>query len=188
MLFVLHHWKGDYYTWAFYNLWTKRSCQARRRNGKDKIWSWDCWTMPIHSKGCNRKGCNIHCCHLTSLKQKRNLIITHYRHHRRYQICMWCHQTGMITLSTSSYSSTTHMDNTEVCQHWGLMWLTICVNTEVWCGLPYFRTVAVHDKTDRESCQIGIQSYGLPSGYTPLQQLLQNTGIPWITIQDLCCV
>ncbi len=38
------------------------------------------------------------------------------------------------------------------------------------------------------ACQSGIQSYGLPSGYTPLQHLLQNTSISWTAKQDLCCV
>ncbi len=58
--------------------------------------------------------------------------------------------------------------------------LIVHVNTEVGCGLPYLRTGVVHDKTNRETCQSDIQSYGLPSGYTPLQHLIQNTGIPWI--------
>jgi hypothetical protein len=45
--------------------------------------------------------------HLKFPKLKRNLINTHYRHHRTYrQTGMLCHRTGMITLSTSRYSST----------------------------------------------------------------------------------
>ncbi len=36
----------------------------------------------------------------------------------------------------------------------------------------------VHDSTNRETCRSGLQSYGIPSGHTPRQELLQHTGIP----------
>ncbi len=61
-------------------------------------------------------------------------------------------------------------------QHCGVMWLTI-----FWTGV-------VHDKTNREACKSGIQSYGLPSGHTSLQDPIQHTGIPWITKHDICCM
>ena len=82
--------------------------------------------------------------HLTSLREKRNLINTLYRHHRTYrwqQIDMWFLQTGMIILSTSSYSNITRAlleYSYGQCQHWGLMWLTI---------FPYWRSTWQDRKT-----------------------------------------
>jgi hypothetical protein len=48
--------------------------------------------------------------HHTLPKAKRNVINDHYRYHQLYpyqQTEMSCHRTGMVTLSTSSYSSIT---------------------------------------------------------------------------------
>ena len=36
---------------------------------------------------------------------------------------------------------------------------------------------AVHDKTNREACKSAMKSYGLQSGYTSFQDLLQHTDI-----------
>ncbi len=121
---------------------------------------------------------------LTSFRQQRNLINTLYRHHRTYrwqQVGLWCLQTGMIQV----YSR--HPVTPTLPEHY---WSTNMdsVNTEVWCGLSYFRTVTVHDKTHRETCQNGIQSYELPSGHTPLNIWYKTPDIPWIKKQDLHCV
>ena len=61
-------------------------------------------------------------------------------------------------------------------------------NVKIWCVIPHLCAGARHDKTNRESCQIGIQSYGIPSGHTSLQDLLQHTSIPWIEEQDIFCM
>jgi hypothetical protein len=37
----------------------------------------------------------------------------------------------------------------------------------------------LHDKTNRDTCQSGVQSYGIPSVHTLLEDLLQHTSIPW---------
>ncbi len=58
------------------------------------------------------------------------------------------------------------------CQKWGLMWLTI---------FPYWS----YTWQDQQRNLSKLQSHGLTSGHTPLQHLVQNTGIPWITKQDL---
>ncbi len=58
-------------------------------------------------------------------------------------------------------------------------------NIKIGCGLPHLCADARHDKTYRESCRIGIPSYGIPSGHTQLQDLLQHTSIPG---QDICCM
>ena len=46
----------------------------------------------------------------------------------------------------------------------------------------------LHDKTNRDTCQSGVQRYGIPSGHTPLEDLLQHTSIPWIEKQDIYCM
>ena len=61
-------------------------------------------------------------------------------------------------------------------------------NMEIWCGLPYLCTGAIYDKTNTETSQSDIQSYGIPGVHTPLQDLLQHTSIPWIEEQDICCM
>ncbi len=123
--------------------------------------------------------------HHTLPKPKRNLINAHYRYHQLYpyqQTDMSCHRTGMVTLSTSSYSSITKA----ILEYsYGLSF-----NIEICCGLPYLRTGAIHDKTNRETCQswtkAAYKGCGIPSG--PLQDLLQHTGIPWIANQNICCM
>ena len=74
---------------------------------------------------------------------------------------MSCRRTGMITLSTLSYSSTT-----KSLLEYSYGWLTIS---------PYCRNTW----QDQLRNLSNRHTYGIPSGHTPLQDLLQDTGIPW---------
>ena len=64
-----------------------------------------------------------------------------------------------------------------VCQHWGLMCLTM---------FPYWHSTWQDQQINLSKRHIEL--WPTTSGYTPLQHVLQNTDIPWITKQDLCCV
>jgi hypothetical protein len=111
--------------------------------------------------------------HFTSLRKKRNLINTLCRYHRTYR----CRQIGIWYLHPVWLGSSDYTLDMKILKHYQsiigvLIWT---VSTLVWCGLPYFRTDTIHDKTNRKSCQSGIQSYVRNTyGHTPLQHLLQN--------------
>ena len=78
--------------------------------------------------------------------------------------------TGMITLSTLRYSITT-----EALLEYSYRWLTIS---------PYWRNTWQNQLKN----MLIRHTYGLPSGHTPLQDLLQHTGIPWYETGDMLSV
>ena len=84
----------------------------------------------------------------------------------------WLHPRHQDTQTLPKHHRSAHMDSS---------------NMEIWC-VPHLCAGAIYDKTNRETCQSGVQSYGIPSVHTLLEDLLQHTSIPWIEKQDICCM